>query len=398
MSARRVHHGSRLLVVLVVAVVAVATTVTAGGHAAGATGKSTTGRSCKTTRAPQPPEGPSADAVAVQPAGDGRPGVALVRYPRPDRDAGSSNPWSQWGQALVLPDGRLLSAMGDHQGVDGNSYLFVFDPKTQRLTRFGDVLSNVDHQEGTGGYGKVHGQIVAGRCGEAYFATYWGSLRAVQYGAGYDGDLLLRIDTSTLAIESLGVPVAEHGVPSLAALGTGDLVYGEAVDPTTGEDRDTQSGDLFVYDTAKRKVVFQSADRTNALFRNIMIDGRGRAYVADADGKLLVYEKGASELRPTGVQLPGTGWLRASTQPAPDGTVYGVTQGLDEDSYQLFALEPDATVRALGNARGYTASLALDRAGRASTTCRARTAIPTRRERRSWPSTPAAASRACSWS
>ena len=85
---------------------------------------------CPATDAPAPPNGPSAELQVVQPAAGERPEVAMVRYPRPDRPAGGTNPWSQWGQGLVLPDGRFLSAIGDHRGADGNSYLFAFDPAT----------------------------------------------------------------------------------------------------------------------------------------------------------------------------------------------------------------------------------------------------------------------------
>jgi hypothetical protein len=48
--------------------------------------------------------------------------------------------------------------------------------------------------------------------------------------------------------------------------------------------------------------------------------------------------------------------MRASTRPAPDGTVYGVTTQPDV----FFALEPGGHVRTIGPARGYTASMALD--------------------------------------
>jgi hypothetical protein len=52
--------------------------------------------------------------------------------------------------------------------------------------------------------------------------------------------------------------------------------------------------------------------------------------------------------------LPGL-FLRAATPPAPDGTVYVVTQ----DPNVLFALAPDGTLRELGEAAGYIASLAM---------------------------------------
>src|SRR4029079_7395328 len=137
----------------------------------------------------------------------------------------------QWGQGLVLPDGRFVSAMGDERGVDGNSYVFVYDPASTQLTRTDDVLSHVDHKAGEPGFGKVHGQIVAGRCGDAYFITYWGSRGDVTYTDTYRGDVMFRFDPQTSTVAALGVPIPEHGTPSLASLGKNGLVYGEAALP-----------------------------------------------------------------------------------------------------------------------------------------------------------------------
>jgi hypothetical protein len=281
----------------------------------------------------------------------------MVRYPRPDRPPGGTNPWSQWGQGLVLADGRFVSALGDHLGADGNSYLFVFDPKTGALTRFTDVLSHVQHTPGDWGYGKIHAQIVPGPCGDAYLATYWGSRTDLAYTAGYRGDLLFRLDPSDLSLQPLGVPVPEHGIPSLAARGRNGLVYGEATLPEAPDpDRHHDQGAFFVYDVRRQQVVFRSDDPSHAEFRNILLDAKGRAYVAGENGGLLVYERGAAALRPLDQRLPGGGYLRASTAPAPDGTVYGVTEAPEE----LFAMAADGTIRDLGAAKGYTASLVLD--------------------------------------
>src|SRR5439155_1514910 len=153
----------------------------------------------------------------------------------------------------------FLSAMGDELGVNGNSYLFAYDPAHQRLTRFSDVLSHTDHASGDFGYGKIHGQIVPGRCGDAYFATYWGTRDGLKYTSTYRGHMLR-------------------------------------------------------------------------------------------------YTPGVAKLEELRTSLPHSGSLRASTRPAPDGTVYGVTQDPDE----LFALERDGTIRSLGPARGYSVSLALE--------------------------------------
>jgi hypothetical protein len=247
--------------------------------------------------------------------------------------------------------------MGDHAGVDGDAYLFVYDPGSRTMTRFADVLSNVAHDVGAWGYGKIHAQIVPGKCGDAYFATYWGTRTDLEYGGSYRGDLLFRINLATLRLESLGTPVEERGIPSLAGLGKNGLLYGEATDPKASEAKGRDVGAFFVYDTRKRAVVFRSDNEDHALFRNVMVDRRGRAYVASRNGTLLVYEPGATELRETDIELPGGGPLRASTAPAPDGTVYGVTEA---EPNELFALAPDGTVRSLGAARGYTASIAME--------------------------------------
>ena len=314
---------------------------------------------CPPTRAPADAKGPSAVAEVVSSSSE--PTVLMVRYPRPDYQGSS---WSQWGQGLVLANGRYLSAIGDEKGVDGDSFLFSFDPETNRLTRIGDVISQSDHQKGESGYGKIHGQIVAGPCGDVYFATYWGRRDDLQYTESYEGDLLFHFDPATLDYESLGVPVEGHGVPSLAGIGKNGIVYGEAVDPNPPRDRGHDQGAFFVYDTARQKVVFRADDPEHTLFRNVMVDAKGRAYVAKEGGGLFMYEPGAKKLVSLDVRLPGGGDLRASTRPAPDGTIYGVTQGKVADrDHELFAFTPPRTVRSLGAARGYTASLALNEDG-----------------------------------
>lgn len=280
--------------------------------------------------------------------------VDFVRYPRPESEG---DPWSQWGQGLVLADGRFLSAMGDHGGPDANSYLFVYDPATRRITRFTDLLSHTDHQPGAWGFGKVHGQMVAGPCGEVYLSSYWGSSQGLTYADGYDGDVLFRLDPQSLALEAVDVPVAGHGLPSLAGYRPEGWIYGEAHDPErTGPDR----GAFIVYDVEQREVIFRSDDERHIGFRNILVDGDGTAYVAAEGGRLLVWEPGADELAVHPETLPGGQWLRASTTPAPDGTVYGVT---NRESNRLFALRPDGSIDDLGSAGDYTASLALDPAG-----------------------------------
>ena len=309
-----------------------------------------TGGECKPPEAPVPPSGPSAVATTL-PAADDGPVVEAVVYPRPDADA---ELWSQWGQGLVLPDGRFISAIGDHEGINGNSYLFVYEPAEQRLTRFGDVLSQVEHEDGEWGYGKIHAQMVAGPCGEVFLSTYWGTRDDIEYTETYRGDLLLQLDPETLEMRVLGVPAPERGIPTLIGVPSEGLLYGGAVHPVP-ESEDYDKGGFFAFDIERNEVVFRADDDRLIGFRTILVDADGTAYLAVRDGALVSYDPREEELAEHSEGLPGGGWLRASTMPAPDGTVYGAT----DEPFTFFALEPDGSIRDLGEARGYTASLAL---------------------------------------
>jgi hypothetical protein len=308
----------------------------------------TTRPTCELGGEPLPRTGPSAEPTVLL-SGDDGPRVEAIVYPRPDYEG---NPWSQWGQGLVLPDGRFLSAIGDHLGVDGNSYLYEYLPETGSLTQLTDVLSLTDHRPGAWGYGKIHAQMVPGPCGEVYVATYWGTNEGLTFSASYQGDRLFRIDPASDTIADLGTPVPEHGLPSLAGWADGGLVYGEAPDPLNDE---LWQGPFFVYDVARRETVFQDDDAAHVGFRNIAVDADGRAYFSAWDGALRMYDPRAGETMDVPGRLPGA-WMRASTRPASDGTVYGVTT--DPDVF--FAIEPSGEIRTIGPARGYTPSIALD--------------------------------------
>jgi hypothetical protein len=260
----------------------------------------------------------------------------------------------------VVVDGRFYSALGNHCGADGDAYVTRFDPATERLETLGSVLGAVDHHAGAWGYGKVHAQMVRGSDGAVYAATYWGSTKGLAYADGYEGDVLLRVDPATGALASLGVPVARHGIPSLAGWAPGQLLYGEAPDPEGGASgsQKTQPGTFFVYDTAARRVVF-SSDAGHAGYRSILVDARGRAYFSAGEKRMRVWDPGTRKLSDAPFELPGL-FLRAATEPGPDGSVYGVT----DKPAVLFALRPSGALEVLGPARGYTASLALDRSGR----------------------------------
>ena len=317
------------------------------------TGTTTTGTTPASSGCDIPPGepfvgGPTVDLVDL----GGSEGVRVegVRYPRPDYEG---NPWTQWGQGIVLPDGRFVSGIGDQLGPDGNSYLYEYNPEAGTLTMLGDILSYVDHVPGTWGYGKIHGQMVSGPCGEIYFSTYWGSYRGLEFEGDYRGDILFRLDPYDRTLSPLGVPVDLHGQASLASAPTLGLVFGESIDPVLKE-QGVDQGPLFVYDVQQEKIVFLGPESPHVGFRSILVDSRGRAYYSVGDGELAIYDPESGELDTHPATLPGN-WLRAVTEVADDGSVYGVTREPDA----FFALRPNGEIVDLGEAEGYTTSIAL---------------------------------------
>lgn len=273
--------------------------------------------------------------------------VSVALYPLPDNRGA---PWSQWGQGIVLPSGRFVSAVGDHLGLNGNSWFYEYDPASGELTRTAEVADPLGHKRGDWGYGKVHAQMGLGRCGEVIAATYWGSRRNLVIGGSYQGDHLLRYDPSTSEITSLGVPVPGFGVPSLAVSADGRTAFGEAVDP----DSQPNAGSFFAADTETGEVVFRSDDDRHVGFRSILMGADGAAHFSAGNGQLFRYEPGADELTVAEGQLPGE-WLRAATSVAPNGSVYGVTRGPDH----LFEMTADGEIIDMGPTDGYVTSVAL---------------------------------------
>lgn len=278
-------------------------------------------------------------------AADG-PEVRAALYPLPDHEG---NPWSQWGQGAVLPDGRFVSAVGDHLGQDGDSWIYEYDPDTGTLERTTGVAAALGHESGDWGYGKVHAPMLVAPCGDVITSTYWGTRRDLRIGGSYQGDHLIRYDPSTRTVESLGVPVPGYGLPSLAMSPDGQWVFGEAVDPESEPD----AGIFFIADAETGEVVSTIDDDRHRGFRSILVSAEGEAFYTVGGGDLVAVDADGESRDVTDV-LSG-GWLRAATASTPDGSVFGTTR--DPDA--LFQLAPDGTFSDLGLVEDYVASLAV---------------------------------------
>ncbi|MGI9421328.1 MAG: hypothetical protein ACR2RA_26160, partial [Geminicoccaceae bacterium] len=286
--------------------------------------------------------------------------VDFVAHPLPPYPG---NPWSHWGEGLLASDGRYYTAIGDHLGPDGNSFLYDYDPASGTLRAIGDVLHAYGvHDKGAWGYGKVHGRISEDPCGLLYFSTYWGTRRGgLTYAGSYQGDLLMRYDPASQQLISLGAPMPKMGTPSTQMWSEGGLFYGEANHPATRRDNIWPKGKLFwVYDLAEQKVVFQSERLIDhGSGREIALDRDGRAYYSGAGRDLLRYDpKTNAEARIA--TFPHDGKLRASTRPAPDGKIFMTTN----KERRAYLFDPEtASLKDLGGLPGDAASLALSPSG-----------------------------------
>lgn len=272
--------------------------------------------------------------------------VYAAEYPLPGPTEGL---WTQWGQGIALGDGRHLSAVGDHLGVDANSYFFVYDSAQRTLTRFGDVLSVVPHEEGAFGYGKVHAQMVMDGCGSIWATTYWGTRDNLTYENGYEGDRLLEIEPGTQTISDRGPVAGERGMPTMTMALDGHTLVASSVDA------ESDTAVMTVYDTATMEVVVQVDDPRQYGSRALGIDPvSGGIFYSIADQALAVLDPVSGHFEDLDVTLPGF-WLRSVTRPAPDGTVYGAA----DDEPELFAISPEGELRELGDPGGSTTSIAM---------------------------------------
>lgn len=277
--------------------------------------------------------------------------VDVAEYPLPG-DHG--DPWSQWGQGVVLSDGTHLSAVGDHLGQDGDSHLYEYDPRRGTLTLVASVSDAISQPPGHWGYGKIHGAMVPVGCQSVVLATFWGTRRGLVTDDVYRGDHLLRYDIATRSLHDLGVPVPGHGIPSLA--GANGLVFGEALDPASPAD----AGPFFAYDVASDAVLFRGDTAHHVGFRGIAVTSDDDALFAADGGRIRRYDPVAGEVDDLPTLLPNGGWLRAASAPGPDGTIHLSTREPD----QIVSLYPDGTIETAVEDVDYVSSLALTPDGR----------------------------------
>lgn len=140
-------------------------------------------------------------------------------YPLSEDSAGL---WSSWSESVLASDGNFYSAISNHQGVDGRSYIIRYEPETGRQTRVFDSHKLFAHEPGTYGHGKMHGRLDEYPEGFLVAATYWGMPPMITYYKGkrwtgsVPGGRLVQVNLETGTSRDLGVPFERDSWPMFA--------------------------------------------------------------------------------------------------------------------------------------------------------------------------------------
>lgn len=274
------------------------------------------------------------------------PTVHFAQIPLPDTPA---DPWSIWGYGLLHSNGKFYIPLGDHLGIDANSYIYEYDPDTKVVRLTTDVRSSVtDYKRGEFGYGKVHGRLNEGADGGIYFASYWGKWRTDN--EKFHGDRVFRYDPDTEKLTDLGMPAFGWGYPSSHMAEDRGLFYAEAHKRKANSKGDPKNSyvakgyssfkdpydiQFLVYDVNKQKVVFHGAHEGVSYGRDFFVDADGHAYWNNGEGTLEKYDADKNDVSKLKVKMPGDS-IRRTVGPDANGVMYGVTH----DTKKIFSFDP----------------------------------------------------------
>ena len=257
------------------------------------------------------------------------PRLEAVLYPIPLQREGRQ--WSQWGDGLVGVDGRFYSAIGDHGGPRGRSFIYAYDPQTRRLMLAIDQQAVLGQQSENWGFGKIHGRLDQFDDGWLYWATYWGT--APPAGHTQSDELygmVVRADPRTGRGEILGVLDAPHVVPTSMSDTRRGLLYALPCD------RRWEGQGFAVFDLSQRRTIYRGQVDTEASRRFIFVDetdGSAWFSVRPDPGSQQVwlarYDSGTNRVDERAMRMPsGYGPVRAGTEHRdPQGRFYGVSDG-----------------------------------------------------------------------
>ena len=266
----------------------------------------------------------------------------------------NGNPWSDWGKGLVHSNGKLYAAIGDHLGLNGNAWIYEYDPSTKVLKALADVQTALPIQPTDYGYGKVHGRLSEGTDGNIYFATYWGT---TNNDANYVGDHVLQYNPTTNAISDMGMPEPGYGYPSTNMWSNGKIFYAEAFNKLTDPNYEIH---FLAYDLTTHTVKYFGGHTGSTYGRSFFVDANGNAYFNNGSGHLDKYDPNTNAVTELAAVMPGSN-IRQITRPDSQGRMYATLQ----DTSNLFRFDPaNGSFTTLTNVGADTPAMELDPTGR----------------------------------
>ena len=266
----------------------------------------------------------------------------------------NGNPWSDWGKGLVHSNGKLYAAIGDHLGLNGNAWIYEYDPSTKVLKALADVQTALPIQPTDYGYGKVHGRLSEGTDGNIYFATYWGT---TNNDANYVGDHVLQYNPTTSTLTDMGMPEPGYGYPSTNMWSNGKIFYAEAFNKLTDPNYEIH---FLAYDLTTHTVKYFGGHTGTTYGRSFFVDANGNAYFNNGSGHLDKYDPNTNAVTELAAVMPGSN-IRQITRPDSQGRMYATLQ----DTSNLFRFDPaNGSFTTLTNVGADTPAMELDPTGR----------------------------------
>ena len=202
-------------------------------------------------------------------------------------EEGNQGVWSSWSEPIFASDGNFYTAVGNHCGVNGRTYIIRYNPKTGEQTRVFDSDVVLHPKPGTYGYGKIHGRLCEYPKGYLIAATYWGipPLDTYYKGRFFTGPIpgghLIQVDLAKGTSEDLGVPFARDSWPMFATDTRRGIFY------AIGYDRH-----FLAYDLNTKRTLFAALPPPNIAWfpRATLIDeDTGRCY-STSRGRFVQYD------------------------------------------------------------------------------------------------------------
>lgn len=246
--------------------------------------------------------------------------------------------WSSWGDICFARDGSVYVGIGDHgndAGGDARCFLYRWKPAEKTLTRIVDMNELVTPRPGQPAWSKVHAKIDEGADGKIYFCC---TLNAgndagspkYHWTAELPGAQLYQYDPQT------GKTIVFASLPPKRCTATSLLDEKRNVWWCNLE---AGGGDaLYGLDLTTRKVIYQSADGAVGFNRNFALAADGTLFFNGKEGRILHLDPQAGKIDETGVVLPDSPGMRASSVQSREGDIFGATHGTG----QLFRYRPAA--------------------------------------------------------